>query len=147
MASCPPPSIVAKAERGQPYRDFHTYNLPPANLDTLLNLSKQLVTQNEITPIMALQSLQTHSMYHLLTRDDVLRIMDELVAKVRCYGFGAVLEDFEFMDALSRILTSKMEQSFQPAPSVGVGTVEDIGYITPAQPGPQIPPHVVDDGL
>ena len=84
-------------------------------------------------------------MYHMLTRDDVLRIMDELVAKVRCYGFGAVLEDFEFMDALSRILTSKMEQSFQAAPQVG--SVEEISDVTPAQPGPQVHPHVVDDGL
>jgi hypothetical protein len=48
-------------------------------------------------------------MYHTLTRDDVIRMMDDLNAKIRCYGFGAVIEDFEFMDSLSSVLASKME--------------------------------------
>ncbi|KAI1917073.1 hypothetical protein LOZ53_002796 [Ophidiomyces ophidiicola] len=110
MATCPPPSEVALAARGHEY-PVKTYDLPPANLNTLLNLSRQLVTDNEITPIMALQSLKDHEMYHLLTKDDVRRMMDDLLAKVRCYGFGAVLEDFEFRDALNGVLGSKLEFS------------------------------------
>jgi hypothetical protein len=86
-----------------------TYDIPHANLSTLLNLSRQLVTEGQITPIMALQSLKNHDMYQSLTRDDVLRMMEDLVAKVRCYGFGAVVEDFEFMDSLSSVLGSKFE--------------------------------------
>lgn len=144
MASCPPPSYIASAERGQPYHDFSTYQLPHANLDTLLNLSKQLVNQSEITPIMALQSLKSHSLYHLLTRDDVLRVVDDLVAKVRCYGFGAVLEDFEFMDSLSRILAGKMELPYRAAP----GTVEEIcDSEKPVQTGPGIRPRDIEHGM
>lgn len=108
MATCPPPSEVAVAPRGCEY-GVKTYELPPANLNTLLNLSRQLVTDNEITPIMALQSLRDHEMYPMLTKDDIRRIMDDLVAKVRCYGFGAVLEDFEFRDSLNSVLGCKME--------------------------------------
>ena len=108
MASCPPPTQITATEPGQMYPS-QTYDLPHANLNTLLNLSRQLVTEGQITPIMALQSLKNHPMYHTLTRDDVMRMMDELTAKIRCYGFGAVLEDFEFMDSLSSVLASKME--------------------------------------
>jgi hypothetical protein len=111
MATCPPPSQIATAPRGQPYT-FQTYDLPHPNLDTLLNLSKQLVTKDEITPIMALQVIKSHDMYPLLTREDVMRMMDDLVAKIRCYGFGAVLEEFEFMDSLSRVLAGKMEADY-----------------------------------
>lgn len=36
-------------------------------------------------------------------------MMEDLVAKVRCYGFGAVVENFEFMDSLSSVLGAKFE--------------------------------------
>ncbi|KAL1952855.1 hypothetical protein VTO42DRAFT_4082 [Malbranchea cinnamomea] len=145
MASCPPPSYIATAERGQPYHGFKTYDLPPANLDTLLNLSQQLVTQNEITPIMALQTLRRHAMYHLLTRDDIRRMMDDLVAKVRCYGFGAVLEDFELMDSLSRILASKMEQ--RPIAGADSKPTDAVDALQPGPPDILHPPRLIEDAM
>ncbi|KAM5434838.1 hypothetical protein McanMca71_007639 [Microsporum canis] len=111
MATCPTPSVIANTERGQTYTT-KTYDLPPVNLNTLLNLSKQLVTDDEITPIMALQLLRSHEAYPYLTREDVTNMMDDLAAKVRCYGFGAVLENFEVMDSLNSVLTSKMDYAF-----------------------------------
>ncbi|KAK2850630.1 hypothetical protein FQN49_005479 [Arthroderma sp. PD_2] len=111
MATCPPGSVIATTERGQLY-PTKTYDLPPANLNTLLNLSKQLVTDDEITPIMALQLLRNHEAYSYLTKEDVAHMMDDLAAKVRCYGFGAVLENFEFMDSLNSVLTNKMDSAF-----------------------------------
>ena len=86
-----------------------TYDLPPANLTTLLNLSRTLVTEGQITPIMALQCLKDHELYHTLTRDDVKIIMETLNTKIRCYGFGACIEDFELMDCLSQVLGSKVD--------------------------------------
>ncbi|EFR02247.1 hypothetical protein MGYG_05249 [Nannizzia gypsea CBS 118893] len=108
MATCPTSSVIANTERGQTYVT-KTYDLPPANLNTLLNLSRQLVTDDEITPIMALQLLRNHEAYPYLTREDVAHMMSDLAAKVRCYGFGAVLENFEVMDSLNSVLTSKMD--------------------------------------
>ena len=108
MATCPPPTVVASTERGSSY-PYRTYDLPPPNLDTLLNLSKQIVSKDEITPIMALQTLKTHELYPCFTREDVARIQDDLREKVRCYGFGAVLEEFEFKDSLSRLVSRKTE--------------------------------------
>ncbi|RDH37623.1 hypothetical protein BDQ94DRAFT_136757 [Aspergillus welwitschiae] len=108
MATCPPPSYIANTSNEQTY-PHKTYDLPHANLSTLLNLSRQLVTDGQITPIMALQCLKNHELYRSLTKDDVKVIIETLNTKVRCYGFGAVVEDFELMDCLSSVLGSKVE--------------------------------------
>ncbi|KAJ9394266.1 hypothetical protein DTO282F9_8833 [Paecilomyces variotii] len=111
MASCPPPTHIHGTTEEHPY-PHQTYDLPAANLATLLNLSRQLVTDGQITPIMALQSLKNHELYPSLTREDVKAVMDTLLAKIRCYGFGAVVEDFELMDCLSSVLGTKIESGF-----------------------------------
>ncbi|OJD17424.1 hypothetical protein AJ78_02498 [Emergomyces pasteurianus Ep9510] len=108
MASCPPPTQIVSAEPGQMY-PLRTYELPHTNLARLLNLSRQLVTDGQITPIMALQYLKSHDIYPSLTREDVRHMMDDLNGKIRCYGFGAVIEDFEFMDSFSSVLAGKLE--------------------------------------
>ncbi|KAJ5817320.1 hypothetical protein N7447_009553 [Penicillium robsamsonii] len=120
MATCPPPSYIAKTTHEQPY-PHKAPDLPHANLSTLLNLSRQLVTDGQITPIMALQCLKNHELYPTLRRDDIKIIMDTLNTKVRCYGFGAVVEDFELIDCLSSVLGTKVE--------LGVsGTADDSMY-------------------
>ncbi|KKK17542.1 hypothetical protein P175DRAFT_0510001 [Aspergillus ochraceoroseus IBT 24754] len=114
MATCPPPSYIAATTDEQVY-PHKTYDLPHANLTTLLNLSRQLVSEGQITPIMALQALKGHQVYRKLTRDDVKLIMETLETKVRCYGFGAVMEDFELMDCFSSVLGSKIDRGFSQA--------------------------------
>lgn len=116
MATCPPPSYVANTTPQQPY-PHKVYDLPHANLTTLLNLSRQLVTEGQITPIMALQCLKSHDMYRNLSREDVRIIIETLNAKVRCYGFGACVEDFELMDCLSSVLGPKADAVGVPAPA------------------------------
>ncbi|KKA17354.1 hypothetical protein T310_8819, partial [Rasamsonia emersonii CBS 393.64] len=118
MASCPPPSHIENVPEGNQY-PHQTYDLPSANLETLLNLSKQLVSEGQVTPIMVLQSLKNHELYHTLTREDVKTIIDTLYAKIRCYGFGAVVEDFELQDCLSSVLGSKLESGIPPPTNVG----------------------------
>ncbi|RAL13468.1 protein flbB [Aspergillus homomorphus CBS 101889] len=108
MATCPPPSYIATTTNEQTY-PHKTYDLPHVNLMTLLNLSRQLVTEGQITPIMALQCLKNHQLYSRLTREDVKIIVETLNTKVRCYGFGAVVEDFELMDCLTSVLDTKAE--------------------------------------
>lgn len=106
MATCPPPSYIANTTHEQKY-PHKTYDLPPPNLDTLYNLSRQFVTDGQIAPIMALRCLKNHELYPTLTRDDVRIIIETLNTKVRCYGFGAVVEDFELMDCLNSVLGTK----------------------------------------
>lgn len=108
MATCPPPSYISNTTAEQTY-PHQTYDLPHANLSTLLNLSRQLVTEGQITPIMALQCLKSHELYRTLTRDDIKIIIETLNTKVRCYGFGAVVEDFELKDCLSSVVGTKVD--------------------------------------
>ncbi|KAH8692083.1 hypothetical protein BGW36DRAFT_400182 [Talaromyces proteolyticus] len=107
MASCPPPSHIETVPEGNDY-PHQTYDLPTPDLEKLLNLSKQLITDGQITPIMVLQSLKNHEQYRSLTRDDVKTIIETLNAKIRCYGFGAVIEDFELRDCLQAVLGTKL---------------------------------------
>ncbi|KAJ5765899.1 hypothetical protein N7520_005458 [Penicillium odoratum] len=108
MATCPPPSYIANTTPEQTY-PHKAPDLPIPNLSTLLNLSRQLVTEGQITPIMALSCLKNHELYPSLSRDDVKIIIDTLNTKVRCYGFGAVVEDFELIDCLSSVLGTKVD--------------------------------------
>ena len=118
MASCPPPNHIATvpAQMGglQPTYPHQVPQIPTANLNVLLNLSNRikaegLVEGGQVTPIMALQSLRTHHRYHSLNRNDVTSMIETIKNKVRCYGFGAVMEDFELRDALSSIFATKFE--------------------------------------
>ncbi|KAI5297581.1 hypothetical protein KEM56_004713, partial [Ascosphaera pollenicola] len=52
MATCPPPTQIQNTPPGHQY-PVGTYDLPRASLSKLLNLSRQLVTEGQITPIMA----------------------------------------------------------------------------------------------
>ncbi|KAI5296330.1 hypothetical protein KEM55_005859 [Ascosphaera atra] len=108
MATCPPPTYCENHPPGQLY-PLQTYDVPRSSLNRLLNLSRQLVTEGQITPIMAVQSIKSHTSYAALTANDIRHIMDELINKIRCYGFGAVVEDFEFMDAMTSVLSNKHE--------------------------------------
>lgn len=125
MASCPPPSHLNNQPPTNQY-PHQTYDLPTANLEKLLNLSRQLITDGQVTPIMALQSLKNHELYHTLTREDIKTIIDTLHAKVRCYGFGAVIEDFELRDCLESVLSSKLDRTRGvPVPSAAQHHVGD----------------------
>lgn len=118
MASCPPPSHIENVPEGNQY-PHQTYDLPLPNLEKLLNLSRQLITDGQVTPIMILQSLKNHEQYRSLTRDDVKMIIETLNAKIRCYGFGAVVEDFELRDCLQNVLGAKLYNSRSPPSRLG----------------------------
>jgi hypothetical protein len=118
MASCPPPSHIDNVPEGNLY-PHQTYHLPTGNLERLLNLSRQLITDGQVTPIMVLQSLKNHEQYHSLTRDDIKMIIETLNTKIRCYGFGAVIEDFELRDCLHSVLASKIDHYRTPPSRLG----------------------------
>lgn len=118
MASCPPPSHIEStpAQEGGLVPTYE-HKVPDTEsiqiLTNLLNLSQSLrgseFPSGQVTPIMALQSLKGHRNYPSLTREDVVGMIDAIKSKVRCYGFGAVMEDFELRDALSTIFATKPE--------------------------------------
>ncbi|RMD44165.1 hypothetical protein DV735_g957, partial [Chaetothyriales sp. CBS 134920] len=91
-----------------------------ADTETLQLLQNLLRTSSEakqamnllggqVTPVMAMQSLRSHRYYHSLTEEDVRRMIEAIKGHVRCYGFGAVMEDFELRDALDVVFATKPE--------------------------------------
>lgn len=118
MACCPPPTHISTvpAQQGglQPTYPHKVPDIPADTLNTLLNLSQQIAGEGhmeggQVTPIMALQTLKAHPEYPSLTADDVRGMTESFKKKVRCYGFGAVMEDFELRDALYAIFASKFD--------------------------------------
>ncbi|RMZ85038.1 hypothetical protein DV738_g237, partial [Chaetothyriales sp. CBS 135597] len=91
-----------------------------ADTETLQLLQNLLRTSSEakqamnllggqVTPVMAMQSLRSHRYYHSLTEEDVRKMIEAIKGHVRCYGFGAVMEDFELRDALDVVFATKPE--------------------------------------
>jgi hypothetical protein len=85
MASRPPPNRLVAPEEPYPHQ---TYDLPHADLEKLLNLSRQLVNEGQLTPIEALAQLRSHNRYRSLTREDIRGMIEDLNRKVRCYGYA-----------------------------------------------------------
>jgi hypothetical protein len=63
-----------------------TWELSKANLSILMDLSKRLNLDGEITPVMAWSMILGHERFYDLQQADLLRIAEELGRKVRCYG-------------------------------------------------------------
>jgi len=121
MASCPPepfpennPSIPFGHQQTPHLNGTaqKTWDLSKPDLANLLDLSKRLNLDGEITPVMAWGMVLGHARFHELRDDDFQSMSQELLAKVRCYGFGAVLEEFEVRDALESVFYTKMEPHF-----------------------------------
>jgi hypothetical protein len=117
MASCPPdPFVDDKVEIPFGHGPTHmngtaqkTWDLQKGDLSILLDLSKRLNLDGEITPVMAWGMLLADPRFSHLTVEDFKKICQDLGPKVRCYGFGAVLEEFEVRDALESVFHVKTE--------------------------------------
>ncbi|KAJ4296230.1 hypothetical protein N0V90_006275 [Kalmusia sp. IMI 367209] len=98
MASAPPDSHIANHPQETYPHQMPDIAMP--DLMKLLDLSNRLPLDGEITPIMAWVMVLKEPRLAELSKEDIEFIKVELLAKVRCYGFGAVLEEFEVRDAL-----------------------------------------------
>jgi len=82
-----------------------TWDMSPNDLAGLMNLSDRLNLGNEgeITPFHAWRMVQAHNRFLELSNKEITELAGALLHKVVCYGFGAVLQDFEVRDALDNI--------------------------------------------
>ena len=116
MATCPPLGHIRNTPAQQggliPTYDHKVPDAEMRTLQTLLDMTKAIksnIPGGQVTPVMALQCLRGHRNYQSLTREDVMWMVESIKGNVRCYGFGAVMEDFELRDALSSIFAAKPE--------------------------------------
>ncbi|KAF2252789.1 hypothetical protein BU26DRAFT_515236 [Trematosphaeria pertusa] len=105
MATAPPEHHIAHHPQENYPHQMPDIAMP--DLMKLLDLSNRLPLDGEITPIMAWAMILQDQKFKELSKEDVQQIKGELLAKVRCYGFGAVLEEFEVRDALMTVLAGK----------------------------------------
>jgi hypothetical protein len=105
MATAPPESHIARCPEEKYPHQMPDITMP--DLMKLLDLSARLPLDGEITPIMAWAMVLRDENFRLLNADEIAAIKGELLPKVRCYGFGAVLEEFEVRDALTTVLAGK----------------------------------------
>lgn len=95
MASCPPdPFLDNHPEIPFGHGHHHsaevqpkTWDLSKTDLANLLDLSKRLNLDGEITPVMAWGYLLAHPNFRELTSEDFKKITQELSTKARCYGY------------------------------------------------------------
>ncbi|KAH3940532.1 hypothetical protein HBH64_056450 [Parastagonospora nodorum] len=114
MATAPPDSHIAQCPEEKYPHQMPDITMP--DLMKLLDLSNRLPLDGEITPIMAWAKIIQDANFQDLTKDEIEVIKTELLAKVRCYGFGAVLEEFEVSDALMTVLAGKYSNG-NPTPT------------------------------
>ncbi|KAI9854185.1 MAG: hypothetical protein M1824_000564 [Vezdaea acicularis] len=107
MASAPPESHIIEHPDQAYMKKPHDFQ--PPDLMNLLDLSRRLNFDGEITPVMAWGMLLEHPRFRELTAADFDKLKEDLLAKVRCYGFGACLEEFEVRDALQSVFMNKGE--------------------------------------
>jgi hypothetical protein len=130
MATCPPeafpennPDIPFGHGVGNLGSGQKTWDLSKGDLANLLDLSKRLNLDGEITPVMAWGMVLSNPRFAELSSRDFHTLSDELKGKIRCYGyvypplggiwlmesfsFGAVLEEFEVRDAIESVFSTK----------------------------------------
>ena len=100
MASCPPEPFTENHPEipfghGKPHLDGSaqkTWDLSKPDLANLLDLSKRLNLDGEITPVMAWGMVLGHPRFSELKVDDFKTMCQDLGGKVRCYGYGCCSE-------------------------------------------------------
>ncbi|KAL5612278.1 hypothetical protein BROUX41_000182 [Berkeleyomyces rouxiae] len=81
-----------------------TWDASKSGLARLLELSSQFDLDGEITPVQAWSLITGDERFGQLGREDLVKLAASLGDKVHCFGFGAVVEDFEVRDAFESIL-------------------------------------------
>ncbi|CAI6099951.1 unnamed protein product [Clonostachys chloroleuca] len=118
MVSCPPrPFDDLSPEdtfgqcplRSGPSCGQRTWKLEKGDLSKLLELSSQLDLDGEVTPVMAWTMILAHPRSGDLKAQDFVTLAGELQKKIRCYGFGAVTEEFEVRDAIENVLGNRLD--------------------------------------
>lgn len=95
MASCPPDPLVEQQPEipfghNQRYANSEkpkTWDLSKPDLANLLDLSKRLDLDGEITPVMAWGMVLAHPRFSELRTEDFEKMSQELLSKVTCYGY------------------------------------------------------------
>lgn len=83
-----------------------SWQLPSAEIDKLLHLSYKLPLTDEITPVQMWQRLCSLTSFETWDTAQLRYLQAELLSEVRCYGFGAVVDESVFERILNTVSLS-----------------------------------------
>ncbi|KAF4551396.1 Hypothetical protein D9617_13g098940 [Elsinoe fawcettii] len=93
---------------GDPYPHQMPQGISKPDLSRLLQLSATLPMEGgEVTPVRAWTIIMSSERCHQMTGQDFAMVQQDLFGKVRCYGFGAVVEEFEVHDAINKAFVAR----------------------------------------
>ncbi|KIW18148.1 hypothetical protein PV08_02436 [Exophiala spinifera] len=101
---CSPPLSSQPTETGSGLPDGTKWTVPAVELEKLLEFSDRLSLDGEITPVEAWQRVRLHPKFPDLTMAGLDDIRAKLVPEVKCYGFGAVIDEAYFDSVISQIM-------------------------------------------
>jgi len=105
MISCPPEShslYNSNTDWG-----VKTLDAPASDLSFLFHLSNRLQLHGEMTPISVWAMITTLDQFPELDLSDFEFIKQELLPKVSCHGFGAVVEEGDVHGVLGRLFAAR----------------------------------------
>ncbi|ODH53039.1 hypothetical protein GX48_00909 [Paracoccidioides brasiliensis] len=88
-------TVLAPMLTGAPplLNDYTSWQIPAKELDRLFSLSSSLHLDGELTPVQIWMRVKQHQHFHKLKPEHVRKLGKDLIGNVRCYGFGAVIEE------------------------------------------------------
>ncbi|KAH0608059.1 uncharacterized protein H6S33_002111 [Morchella sextelata] len=118
MVSCPPEPLYLKQhqqQQEQQQQQTHaevpwgaqTWDLAANELWDLFNMQDRFELEGELTPIAVWVLVSQHPQFAYLDMNDFNSLAEGLLLKVKCHGFGAVIEEFEVQDSLASLFSKK----------------------------------------
>ncbi|KAF3006080.1 hypothetical protein E8E13_011057 [Curvularia kusanoi] len=86
----------------------HDWQVPAVGIERLLQLSTSIpISEGEVTPVQAWDVVRQHPDFATLDLARLEALMNTLRKAVKCYGFGAVIKQSAFDNALYEILVKR----------------------------------------
>ncbi|PGH17664.1 hypothetical protein AJ79_01026 [Helicocarpus griseus UAMH5409] len=86
--------------------DRTAWQVPAKELDRLFELSSALKIDGELVPVQAWMRIRQHPLFHKLDPAGLRRLSETLITGVRCFGFGATLEEEFFTMTMNEVFGS-----------------------------------------
>ncbi|KAK2745269.1 hypothetical protein FQN57_003964 [Myotisia sp. PD_48] len=82
------------------------WDIPASEVERLFELAGALNLDGEVTPVQAWRKISEDHRFQQLDPPSLQRMSDELVKNIKCFGFGAILEEKTCVEIIERIYAS-----------------------------------------
>ena len=97
-------TLLSYAPQEMPADASANWEVPGADIRSLLNMSNSFQLEGEITPVQAWYRLKEHPRFQGLKQAQVEALKRILFGTVKCYGFGSVMEESDWNIAVEEVV-------------------------------------------